>query len=346
MKRVVSLLLWLAWPVLALSASYAERPEVRQFVEEMASRHGLAAGLLLEHFARIEPLPQVLALIAPPRDPRQKSWQAYRARFLEARRIAHGIAFWRRHAATLARAQAQFGVPAEIIVAIIGIETYYGQQTGRFPAFAALATLAFDYPPRAGLFRRELEALLLLAHEEGRDLFSYRGSYAGALGLPQFLPSSIRAYAIDFDRDGRIDLFSSATDAIGSIANFLAAHGWQESQPIAVKARSVPDDPAHLSALLADGVVPKRRTAELISLGVEPAQPTGEDMAAALIDLPTANAAVEYWLGFHNFYVLTRYNRSAFYAMAVCQLADTLRAALQDQEAPNKLPSPSPACSS
>jgi membrane-bound lytic murein transglycosylase B len=303
--------------------SFAARDDVRAFVDEMAQRHGFDRGVLLATFARIEPLPAVIKAIRPPADPGIRSWQAYRGRFVEHRRIAAGMRFWDEHAAALAAASARYGVPAEVIVAIIGIETIYGRNTGSFGTLAALATLAFDYPPRAELFRRELEALLLLAREEERSALSFRGSYAGALGLPQFLPSSVRQWAVDFDGSGRIDLTASAADAIGSVAHFLQAHGWQPDQPVTVPVELEPgSDPR---PLLDEGIRPVRLPAEMVPLGVRAAEATARP--AALIDLVTPAAATEYWLGYQNFFVITRYNRSSFYAMAVYQLAEALRAA-------------------
>jgi len=316
----------LAFALLALlsfnlhAGSYAAREDVQSFIAEMQARHGFDAEQLTVQFGKLRPIPFVLKAIAPPADPRVKSWQNYRARFIESKRLAAGLAFWHRHAATLAKAEALTGVPAEIVVAIIGIETIYGKHLGRFDAFAALTTLAFDYPPRAELFRRELEALLLLARQEGRALDSYRSSYAGAIGLPQFLPSSIRAYATDFDGDGRIDLTGSADDAIGSVANFLKEHGWENGGPVAVK---IGAGGTAVQPLIAEGIQPQRRPQEMASMGVEiPAD--APDAPAALIDLVTPDAPTEYWLGYQNFYVITRYNRSSFYAMAVWQFAQTL----------------------
>ncbi len=325
MIRLLSILFLLLTIPAPASASYAERAEVQAFVAEMAARHGLDAVRLTALFERTQPLPGVLKAIAPPADPKARSWQAYRARFIEPRRLAAGRAFRQRHAAALAKAQALTCVPAEVVVAIIGIETYYGKHLGRFDAFAALATLAFDYPPRAELFRRELEALLLLAQAEGRTPDGYRGSYAGAIGLPQFLPSSIRSYAVDFDRNGRIDLTGSPADAIGSVANFLAEHGWECGGPVAIPAKLGAGGAAPES-LLAEGILPLRRPEEMAAFGVEiPA--AAPDAPAALIDLATPDAATEYWLGYRNFYVITRYNRSSFYAMTVFQFARELESA-------------------
>lgn len=309
----------------AQAATYADRADVRAFVAAMEERHGLDAARLETLFAKTQPIPAVLKAIAPPADPGVRSWAAYRQRFIEPRRVAAGLAFWKKHRATLAKAEALSGVPAEIIVAIVGIETFYGRHLGGFDSFAALATLAFDYPPRADLFRRELEALLLLARETGRAPDSFRGSYAGAIGLPQFLPSSIRAYAVDFDRDGRIDLVGSPTDAIGSVANFLKEHGWESDGPVAVPVKVGVGGTMDHETLIAEGILPARRPAELSQFGV--AVPgDAPDAPAALIDLATPNVATEYWLGYRNFYVITRYNRSSFYAMAVYQFARELKA--------------------
>jgi len=322
MKRLFFILTVL-FALPAGAGGYAARADVQAFIAEMQEEYGFDAAHLTALFARARPLPAVLKAIAPPADARIRSWRSYRARFIEPRRIEAGRAFMQRHAAALRKAQTMSGVPAEIIAAIIGIETFYGRHLGRFDVFAALTTLAFDYPPRAELFRRELAALLLLAREEGRPPDGYRGSYAGAIGLAQFLPSSIRAYAVDFDHDGRIDLTHSAADAIGSVANFLKAHGWESDAPIALPVKlgagaAAPD------ALLAEGILPQRTAREFREFGIE-IPDDAPDAPAALIDLVTPDAPTEYWLGYRNFYVLTRYNRSSFYALAVFQLAQALR---------------------
>ena len=320
MKRILLII----FALLAISAhadNYAQREEVRAFIADMQARHGLDAERLTALFQNTRPLPAVLKAIAPPAAPGMRSWAAYRQRFIEARRIGAGLDFWRQHQAALARAEAHYGIPAEIIVAIIGIETFYGRHLGRFGSFAALATLAFDYPRRAELFRRELEALLLLARDEGRAPDSYRGSFAGAIGLPQFLPSSIRAYAVDFDGNGRIDLTASPVDAIGSAANFLKEHGWENGGPIALK---VGAGGTAAQRLIDEGIKPARRPAEMAAFDIEvPA--AAPDAPAALIELVTPAAPAEYWLGYQNFYVITRYNRSSFYAMTVMQFAQELR---------------------
>jgi len=321
-----------AGPVLP-AGSFAERPEVRLFIAEMHEKHGFRTKTLTQAFSRVKPLPAVIQAILPPSDPAVRSWQAYRARFVEPKRIALGQKFWRQHRAALEAAREQTGVPEEFVLAIIGIETIYGRHTGNFGTLAALATLAFDYPQanargdahsapsRAALFRRELEQLLLLAREMRRDPLSFKGSYAGALGLPQFLPSSVRRFAVDGDGDGRIDLATSPADAIASVANFLQEHGWERDGPVAVAAGI---EGERFVALIGEGIVPRRTPGELADFGVISGD--APDLPAALIDLVTPQQPVEYRLGYRNFYVLTRYNRSSFYAMAVLDLASELRA--------------------
>lgn len=306
----------------SLPASYADRAEVRRFIERMAEKHYFDREALAELFRQARHEPEVLEAILPPASPAARSWHAYRARFIETRRIRKGLAFREAHAETLKKAEERYGVPADIIVAIIGIETFYGQNMGHYQTFSALTNLAFDYPPRADLFRGELEALLLLAREQKADPLAYTGSFAGAMGLPQFLPSSLRKYAVDFNDDGSIDLSGDPEDAIGSVASFLAAHGWQKDGLVTL--------PAHLKGTryreIADGKVEPRYTpAELQAHGIQAPAALAPDEKTFLIDLATPNKATEYWLGLQNFYVITRYNRSSFYAMSVFQLAEKIR---------------------
>ena len=306
------------------SGSFLQRPEVRNFISELNTRLGLPTSELELALGAVEPIPQVIDLIKPPANPGVRSWQRYRSRFLDRARIEGGRRFLADNMTTLKAAEEQFGVPKEIIVAIIGVETIYGRNTGNFNTVAALATLAFDYPPRADLFRRELESLFLLAHERGVNALDFKGSYAGAIGLPQFLPSSIRAFAVDFDHDGVIDLRNSPADAIGSVASFLAQNGWQRGGRVTVRAQLKAD--ADVAPLLAAGMQPSFTPEALARQGVSPASgETANIEPAALIDLVTPGEPTEYWLGLQNFYVITRYNRSSFYAMAVNDLAETLR---------------------
>ncbi len=307
------------------SASYLDRDEVKGFVHDLANRHGLDPAAVGASLAQASFEPRVIELIKPPSKPGVRSWQRYRARFLDAVRINGGLAFWAEHEASLKRAAERYGVAPEFIVAIIGVETVYGRHTGNFSTLSALATLAFDYPPRADLFRRELENLFLLAREQQRDPASYYGSYAGALGYPQFLPSSVRNYAVDFDGDGRIDFDADPQDAIGSVAHYLHAHGWEPGAAVAVRAVLTPE--ATPAPLVAAGIEPSLDAATLDAAGVRALGIQPVDAMATLVDLETPGAATEYWLGYRNFYVITRYNRSSFYAMSVFQLAEALRAA-------------------
>ncbi len=308
-----------------IASHYAARPELDQFVRRMIELHGFDDASLRRTFGGVRRNAQVLRLIAPAASGFRRSWRAYRARFVEPVRIREGREFWQANEATLARATRSYGVPAEFIVSIIGVETIYGRITGEFRVIDALATLAFDYPRRAEYFGGELEQFLLLARENAIDPFSVLGSYAGAIGMPQFMPGSIRRYAVDFDGDGRIDLRRSATDAIGSVARFLAEHGWVRGEATHFGAHIAAD--ARLDALLEAGIEPRFTAAELAAYGVSASEGLPEGMRVALIDLDTAGSATVYALGARNFYVITRYNRSSFYAMAVIDLARALRLA-------------------
>ena len=307
---------------------YQNRAEVQAFIAEMSQKYGFSEPELSFMFSRVRFYPGIVQLITPPTNPRVRSWQAYRSRFLDPIRIDGGVALWRQHAPALARAEKEFGVPAEIIVAIMGVETVYGRNTGGFRVIDALSTLAFDYPRRAEFFRSELENYLLFARDEGIDIFALKGSYAGAIGIPQFMPSSWRKWAVDFDGDGKIDLRNSFEDAIGSVASFLKGHGWVAGAPIAFPARV---EGGAWRELLDRDILPSAKLAELPALGVASdslvRQGLPDDTLCALIDLVTPDAPTEYWVGLQNFYVITRYNRSSFYAMSVMELARAVKQA-------------------
>lgn len=300
--------------------SFAADPAAIDFADRMARDHGFAAPELLALFATTRPNETVLRLIKPPASPLQRSWERYRPRFINESRIDGGVRFWREHRASLTRARMTFGVPEEVIVAIIGVETVYGRNTGGFGVMEALATLAFAYPPRAEFFRTELEQFLLLARENGLDPLAVKGSYAGAIGIPQFMPGSQRRYAVDFDTDGRVDLNGSVDDAIGSVARFLERHGWKPGEPVAVPTyiERTPD-----SRLIEAGIRPTLRAGDLVGEGIRAA--ADPEARVTLVDLVSPGFETEYWLGFENFYVITRYNRSSFYAMSVHQLAEAIR---------------------
>ena len=308
---------------------FSTSSEVQEFIRGMHEQHGFDSTHLTRQFAEIRSNQAVLRAIRPAAVPeQQRSWQRYRERFLNERRLGNGLRFWQENGAELVRAESIYGVPQEIIVAIIGVETEYGQNMGKFSVLEALATLAFDYPPRAPFFRNELEQFLLMARENGESPLGSKGSYAGAIGIPQFMPSSQRNFAVDCDGDNRIDLRGSATDAIGSVARFLRMHGWQPGAPIAAAAR-VNDDPL---TLIAAGIKPSIPLQELRNQGV--VAEGDAERPAALIDLVSPDRLTEYWVGFDNFYAITRYNRSSFYAMSVFQLAEALREAKSVISAP------------
>ena len=313
--------------------TYGKRPEVRAFILEMVKQHGFVEQELTRLFSRTHRIDAILQAISTPAET-TRSWREYHDMLLTDKRIAGGIEFWNKHRAALERAQREYGVPAEYIVAIVGVETLYGRNTGRWRVIDALATLAFDYPPRAEFFRQELESYLLLSRDEGINVFTTRGSYAGAFGIPQFMPGSARRYAVDFDGSGAVDLHRSPVDAVGSVANFLSRHGWQSGGDVMFEARVQGEG----YRAFADGrLEPKHAIADLVRAGVEPSflpqpapDPLPQDLAAtgaALIELASAGYPSEFRLGLQNFYVLTRYNRSAFYASAVAELAQALRKA-------------------
>ena len=314
------LFLLFAAPAL-VHASYSGRPEVQAFVRDLAKRHGLAESELKRVFARTQRLDPVLEAIARPAE-RVRSWEEYRALLVTERRIAEGVEFWKKYPRTLERAERKYGVPPEYVVAIIGVETFYGRNTGNWRVVDALTTLAFDYPPRAGFFRSELESYLLMAREMGIDVFSVRGSYAGAIGIPQFMPSSARRYAVDFDGNGKIDLQKSRTDSIGSVANFLKVHGWERDADVLVHARVAGEA---WRAFVDARFEPKHSMTDLRQAGIEFDSPQPAGAAGVLIELASAERPSDFRVGLRNFHVITRYNRSAFYAAAVADLARELK---------------------
>lgn len=323
-----TILIWFAGIFAFTGANLAQgasavRPEVKAFIEEMVQKHRFHRSALHGLFRQIQLRPAVIRAISSPITARP--WHEFRQRYVDATRIAQGVAFWQRHADTLARASRDFGVPAEIIVATLGIETIYGRTTGRFRVLEALATLAFDYPPRAEFFRGELEEYLLLARETGMDPLSAKGSYAGAMGIPQFLPSSYRRYAVDFDGNGKRDLWRDPADAIGSVANYYRSLGWRPGEQAIVPAKVVNDD---IDALLASGIKPYANARQLERNGVFPLEAVPDDAEVALFSVQEPGG-LRYFLGLNNFYVITRYNRSVNYAMAVLELGRVLQERVQ-----------------
>jgi membrane-bound lytic murein transglycosylase B len=288
--------------------------EMEAFVEEMAQKHQFRRAELRRLLGQAQVRPSILRAMSAPRTARP--WHEFRPLYVNSPRIEGGVAFWQRQAAALARASREFGVPEELIVATIGVETLYGRNLGTFRVLDALSTLAFAYPPRAEYFRWELEEFFLLAREAGFDVFAVKGSYAGAIGIPQFLPSSYRKYAVDFDGDGQRDLGTPA-DAIGSVANYYRAFGWRQGEAVAVPAET---GATAIDAALTADIKPQLKVGELRQRGVVPLAAVDDEAEAALFVVETESGP-RYWLGLNNFYVITRYNRSINYAMAVLELA-------------------------
>ena len=311
----------------------AQWDSVALFADEMMKKHGYARDEIDAVIAKVRFIDSAVQLVKPMPAGKPKNWQVYQSRFIEPIRINAGVRFWNANADLLARAESEFGVPAEIIVGIIGVETIYGRDTGRFRVMDVLATLAFAYPDtpnreaRMAFFRSELENTLLLARKFNTDPFSLQGSFAGAIGMPQFMPGNILKLGVDYDGDGAIDIRNSSADAIGSVANFLVEHGWRRDQPGAL---------AYPATVNADGAWEK-----FINAGLS-ASSTPEDMAQAgvswsaqlppgekfgLVDLQNGFEPTEYWLGTDNFFAITQYNRSYFYAMSVINLGRAVKMA-------------------
>lgn len=288
------------------------------FVQDMVERHGFSRPALERAFHESRFMASIIRAMDAPST--ALPWHEFRARHVNDARIAGGLRFWSENAAVLERASAIYRVPAEIIVATIGIETMYGRRTGNVNVLDALTTLAFGYPRRADFFRGELEQFLLLARENDWKLNAIKGSFAGAIGIPQFIPGSYRKYAVDFDGDGHRDLRQVA-DAIGSVAHYYSQFGWQPGATV-----MVPVDVGNtvLEPLLAAGIAPHTSVADFRKHGVVPLEPVADDAMATLIAVETG-IGTRYWLGLNNFYVITRYNRSINYAMVVQELAQILR---------------------
>jgi len=308
---------------LGVRGDYAGYSATVKLIDKLVREEGFDRRHLERVFSRVERQQWILDFLNKPKGKKSTrptgAWTRYRAKFLTADNIAKGASFWRRHDPALRRAEAEHGVPPEYVVAIIGVETRYGGYMGKHRVIDALATLAFDYPRRAEFFTGELEAFLIMSRDEGFDPFAPRGSYAGAMGLGQFMPSSFHKWAVDFDGDGKRDLWNPV-DAIGSVANYFADHGWREGEPVVVRARA-----SGLGAKAMKAGFDTSYSLDALSRnGIVATSALGDGDRASLIELD-ARGSYEYWLGLKNFYVITRYNHSSYYAMAVHQLAQAVR---------------------
>ncbi|MBX3620763.1 MAG: lytic murein transglycosylase B [Rhizobacter sp.] len=309
--------------------AYGQRDDVVRFGTELAERRGYDPDWVNAQLAQARYVPSVARLIMPPPSGVAKNWAAYRARFVEPLRLRTGLAFWRDNEAWLQRAEEQYGVPPEIIVGVLGVETIYGRHMGNFRVIDALATLSFDFPAgrsdRSAFFRSELEQLLVLAHDEHIDPTSLTGSYAGAMGMGQFMPSSWNKYAIDFDGDGRIDLHTTPADVIGSIAHYFAEFGWQRGMPTRFDV-GVPVDADNRAALLEPDIKPTFTAQQFAERGAGlPAAGREFTGLLALVKLENGDDPPSYVAGTPNFYAITRYNWSSYYAMAVIELGEAIK---------------------
>lgn len=325
--KIVLLISALLFVSQAQAESKPDLPDLPAFLAEMQKKHGFNGDDLADVFAQVEVKDSIIKAISRPAE-KSKAWYEYRAIFMTDSRIKGGVEFWQQHADDLARAEKEYGIPAEIIIAILGVETRYGGNVGGYRVIDALSTLAFQYPPRSPFFRSELEAFLLLTREEGKSALEPMGSYAGAMGLGQFMPSSYREYAIDFDGDHHRDIWTNPTDAIGSIANYLKRHGWVGGKSITHPtffAGKVAND------FIEKGMKPSLTRQELSAAGVSLRGVPEDDDLLALISLTQENGE-EYWLARQNFYAITRYNHSRMYAMAVTQLGQAIRLGYEDKQ--------------
>lgn len=324
--------IWSAFAVaeeLTPSENYAASPATLAFIEELVQEEDFDRTELITLFAKVEGKESILKAMSRPAE-KTKAWYEYRKIFVTDKREREGVEFFAKHKQTFLRAEQEFGVPAEIILSIMGVETYYGRITGSYRVMDALSTLAFDYPKRSTFFTKELKSYLILSREQGVQPLDIKGSYAGAMGYGQFMPSSYRAYAIDFDGDDKIDIWNNPVDAIGSVANYFKQHGWKPGEAVVVAANvegMVPEN------LFNDSLKPKKTLDDYAQAGISVAQPSEPPL-----DLNASATAIkfeledshEYWLGLHNFYVITRYNHSSMYAMSVYQLSQLLAAQIAE----------------
>lgn len=297
------------------------RPDVQRFIDEQVAAGELSRAELEAVFANVEAKPNIIAVMDKPSTARP--WYQFRPNFYSDKLMQDGVLFWQQNEAALLRAQQQYQVEPEIIVAILGIETRYGRVTGNYRLADALSTLAFDYPRRADFFRGELAEFFRLARSENVNALSLKGSYAGAMGMPQFMPSSFRKWAVDFDGDGHRDIWNNPSDAIGSVANYFQLHGWLGGDDVVVPAEVTPG--AAIDELVADKFNLHYTVAELKARGVTPSATLRDDVLAVLVPLEVAPGDTRYWLGLNNFYTITRYNKSTLYAMVTHELAAEIR---------------------
>ncbi len=306
------------------SGDYQNREDVDAFIVRMAKQSDYSETELVDLFSKVKKQSHLFDRLNRPAE-KALQWHQYRRIFIKEKRIVEGVKFWRQHQQLLAEVSEKTGVPAEIIVAIIGVETFYGIYRGKDPVFDSLVTIAFDYPRRAKFFRSELEQFLLLVREQNFDARSLKGSYAGAMGMPQFISSSYRNYAVDGDGDGRVDLFTNIADITSSVANYFVRHGWRQGEAVARPLIAIADNSV---SALKPGVKTSYKWSEFRQHGLASRFQIKDETPVALVRLEQKNHP-EYWAGFNNFYVITRYNHSELYAMAAYQLSVLIKARMK-----------------
>lgn len=324
MPRVIlSILLFLIvfTPFAHADMPFVQRADVQQFIDQMVNKYHFNKTVLLNLFSQVKLRPQVIHHVRKPLE--KKPWHTYQMLFVNKGRIQHGVEFWHKYATVLKRAEETFGVPASIIVATIGVETKYGKHTGDYRVMDSLTNLGFSDSPRAPFFRKELEQFLLLTREEHLNPLAIMGSYAGAMGQPQFMPSSYRYYAVNFSKDGKIDLINNEADVIGSIANYYKEHGWKTNDPVAIQAHAFGN--RYHSLLRGNEANQAFTFSYLAKYGIVPKNRIQHSHLKVKVIILENRYTKEYWLGYHNFDVIKRYNASDLYAMAVFQLSNHIK---------------------
>lgn len=302
---------------------YAQRPEVIKFINEISLEHKIDKSQALDALGQISKSDEIIKRMTTQYE--ALPWHKYQAMLVTEKKIQGGTKFWREYSEILKQAEKEYGVPAQLIVAIIGVESSYGANAGKYPVLQALATLAFDYPPRAEFFKNELKEYLLLITEQRLDPLALKGSYAGAMGMPQFIASSYRNFAVDFDNSGQIDLHNNIPQVIGSVANYFKVHGWKSGDPVIHKAKIKGSKYKKLQVAARNKPIPDISLTTLKQHGVTPmVKIKDKNASAALLEFNNGKE-VEYWLGLNNFYVITRYNNSSNYALAVHQLGSAIQ---------------------
>ncbi|MCU7937938.1 MAG: lytic murein transglycosylase B [gamma proteobacterium symbiont of Bathyaustriella thionipta] len=312
---------------ISYAANLAKESDVQQFIAEMVKEHGFKKADLNALFAQVKVKQKILDAISRPAE-KSKAWHEYRKIFLTEKRIKNGVKFWQENSDIISYAEEVYGVAPEIMVAIIGVETYYGSRQGSYRVMDALSTLAFKYPRRSKFFRSELKHFLIMSQEQQFDPLTKKGSYAGAMGMGQFIPSSFQSYAIDFDGDGEKNIWTNHSDAIGSVANYFKRHGWKTGQPVTDQLKLNKENTIQMDDRCKRSCKPKLTVADFKQKGLQGSTSVNDKSAAILLILKQKGSK-EYWLGYNNFYVISRYNHSTLYSMAVYQLSQEIKQAYQ-----------------